>query len=245
MPDDLIAWAAGLYDGEGSASMYLPKRRKTARRQMQVSQGGVPGVQPAVLLRFREIVGAGSVTGPYGGDLYYWKTTRKDVMDEVARTLWPYLSEDKRAQFVTMTEKAHRPFSVRDLISRRDETERPWAAGLFDGEGSVWIARRPAYADWRGIAMELPQSTAIGTVPEALKRFRDIVGVGGIGGPRMQRNSWSRKPQYRWQTSGRHALSQVVRTLWPWLGPVNRARLREMRSILDADVVALIEASAA
>ena len=89
MPNDLIAWAAGLYDGDGSASMYVPRQRKTARRQMQVSQGGVPGIQPAVLVRFREIVREGNITGPYGGDLYYWKTMRKDAVDEIARTLWP------------------------------------------------------------------------------------------------------------------------------------------------------------
>jgi hypothetical protein len=61
----LVAWAAGLYDGEGSASMFMPQRRKTARRQMQVSQGGSVDSPPEVLLRFRDVVGFGNITGPY------------------------------------------------------------------------------------------------------------------------------------------------------------------------------------
>ena len=69
--DKLIAWAAGLHDGEGSASTYLPRNRLTRRRQMQVSQGGIPGQLPHVLVRFQTAVGGGgSITGPYRGYLY-------------------------------------------------------------------------------------------------------------------------------------------------------------------------------
>src|SRR5690349_21116993 len=103
-----FAWAAGLYDGEGSASMYMPRRRKTARRQMQVSQGGVVGALPEVLVRFHDIVGEGNVTGPYRGYLFYWKTTRKDAIDAIGASLWPFLSTEKRRQFETMTRAAGR-----------------------------------------------------------------------------------------------------------------------------------------
>jgi hypothetical protein len=77
----VLAWAAGLYDGEGSCSAYLPKDRRTYRRQMAVSQGGVPGQLPEVLTRFRAaVLGVGNITGPYRGYLYYWKTSRKDAL---------------------------------------------------------------------------------------------------------------------------------------------------------------------
>ena len=65
-----LAWAAGFFDGEGSASSWLPKRRMTRRRQMSASQGGVPGEYPLVLVRFRAATGGrGGITGPYRGYL--------------------------------------------------------------------------------------------------------------------------------------------------------------------------------
>lgn len=51
-----LAWAAGIYDGEGSASTYLPKQRKSRIRQMAVYQSG-DGAPPPLLLRFRAVVG--------------------------------------------------------------------------------------------------------------------------------------------------------------------------------------------
>jgi len=232
--DRLSAWAAGLFDGEGSASAYVPQRRKTARRQMQISQGG-GAAHPDVLVRFRAIVGEGNITGPYRGYLYYWKTTRKGAVDEIARRLWPYLSREKRRQLQSCAEATGRTYSeLRPL--RESETEIAWAAGLFDGEGSVWVTKdtrcRP---EWRGVAMEIAQSSR-GDIPETLERFHAIVGVGRISGPRLLGNPWSKLPQYRWQVSGRHKVSSVVRVLWPWLSAVKRSQLREMCPHLDPDL---------
>ena len=53
---------------------------------MAVSQGGLPGQTPTVLLRFKEIVRVGSITGPYDS-LYYWKITKKDDVDGVGAML--------------------------------------------------------------------------------------------------------------------------------------------------------------
>jgi hypothetical protein len=230
--EDLIAWAAGLYDGEGSASAYLPKDRKTHRRQMQVSQAGIIGRPPDVLARFREIVGVGNVTGPYRDYLYYWKTTRKDAIDEIVRALWPFLSAEKRRQFRAIDVLAKRPRKARPASIRRPRTEIAWAAGLFDGEGSMWIQRKPEYPKWRGVAMELPQSSANG-IPECLRRFQRVVGVGTIRGPLAPRNRWSKLPQYRWSANGRHVISRLVVALWPYLSPVARRRIRELADLLD------------
>ena len=203
---------------------------------MQVSQGGVVGEFPAVLVRFRGALGGiGSITGPYRGYLYYWKTTRKDAVDEIARRLWPYLSLEKRSQLQASAEATGRTYV--ELQSRRgSETEVAWAAGLFDGEGSVWVTMdhrcRP---EWRGVAMEIPQSSR-GDVPETLARFHAIVAVGQISGPRLIRNSWTKLPQYRWQVSGRHKVSAVVRVLWPWLSAVKREQISAMSEHLDPDL---------
>lgn len=240
MTDDVIAWAAGLFDGEGSSSMYLPKKRKTARRQIQVSQASDMG-HPVVLDEFREIVGVGNVTGPYRDSLYYWKTTRKDAIDQVALTLWPYLSLMKRDQFSAMTVKAGRELPTLPESVRAASSEIAWAAGLFDGEGSAWLVKDPERPEWRSVALEVPQSSADG-VPDVLLRFQLAVGAGAISGPRKQSNPWSRLPQYRWQLSGRHNVSAVVRTLWPHLRPVNRTRFLALRTGLDPELASIFDA---
>ena len=227
--DSGFAWAAGLYDGEGSASTYMPRKRKTARRQMQVSQAGVSGSPPEVLARFRRIVGEGNVTGPYRGYLFYWKTTRKDAIDEVARALWPYLSAEKRSQFENMTRAAGRsiPFWPREV--RRPKTELAWAAGLFDGEGSVL---RTGPVGHRYVSLELPQSSASG-VPSALIRFRVAVSAGFVNGPYPPRSPWSRLPQYRWSLGAVSEVGRVVAVLWPWLSDVKRDDVRHQLTRVD------------
>ena len=205
---------------------------------MQISQGGRAGSHPDVLLRFREIVGEGNITGPYRGYLFYWKTTRKDVIDQIALRLWPYLSEEKRAQFAAMTLAAGRdlPASLHSApIAAR--TQLAWAAGLFDGEGSIW-ASGPRGASWRSPAMEIAQSSSSG-IPETLRRFLGAVGVGSICGPHPPRSPWSRLPQYRSAVSGRHRTSVVVRVIWPWLGVVKREQILALRKWLDPDIAEL------
>jgi len=68
-----LAWAAGFFDAEGSISYHLPTNRKTHRANLDVSQSG-DGRAPAVLCRFRDVIGAGSIFGPYRGYIYYWRT---------------------------------------------------------------------------------------------------------------------------------------------------------------------------
>ncbi len=230
-----VAWAAGIFDGEGSTSTYLTKPNNIPRRQMAVSQGGVPGQKPSVLLRFKEIVRVGSITGPYDG-LYYWKITTKDDLDAVGSLLWRHLSRDKREQFAAAAVRMQRssPGPV-DEMSGRD-FEAPWAAGLFDGEGTFGAYAKPHMrSSWRGAHMSVPQASAM-DVPETLLRFRSAVGVGTVTGPRIVPSPWSRLPQYRWQANGRHVCSAAIKVIWPWPGPVKRAEIRAAMEHLDTGV---------
>src|SRR6266511_2937295 len=97
--DQDLAWAAGIFDCEGSTSTYVPKGSNKPRRQMAVRQGGLTGQVPMLLTRFKGIVGVGNVTGPYRNGLYYWKTAKPEAIDAVGATLWPSLSGEKRRQF--------------------------------------------------------------------------------------------------------------------------------------------------
>ncbi|HYK97076.1 MAG TPA: hypothetical protein VEU77_01665 [Candidatus Acidoferrales bacterium] len=209
--------------------MYLPQRRTTARRQMQVSQAGTAGSPPEVLLRFHQIVGAGNVTGPYRGYLFYWKTTRNDVIDAIALSLWPFLSAEKRRQFEAMTRAAGRELPIWPTAARQPAIEIAWTAGLFDSEGSVLLsgARGRPF-----VKMELPQASADG-VPETLERFRTALGAGFIGGPYPPRSPWSRLPQYRWSLGARSEVTRVLELMWPWLSTVKRAQAEAKRRVVN------------
>ena len=155
-----LAWAAGIFDGEGSSSTYLTKPNKIPRRQMAVSQGGLPGHTPAVLLRFKEIVRVGSITGPYDG-LYYWKITTKGDVDAVGALLWQYLSREKRQQFAAAATRMQRPVPGPLDDSAGRDSEAAWAAGLFDGEGTFGAYAKPHMpSSWRGAQMSVPQASA-------------------------------------------------------------------------------------
>jgi len=182
---------------------------------MQVSQGGVAGVPPEVLVRFHAIVGEGNITGPYRDYLFYWKTTRKDAIDAIFGDLWPYLSAEKRQQFEKMTLAAGRSLPALPQPVRSQPSEIAWAAGLFDGEGSMYISGRDS------TTLEVPQSSAVG-VPEVLVRFRAAVARGRINGPYPPRSPWSRLPQFRWTARSRAEISDVLNLLWPHLSLIKR-----------------------
>ncbi len=208
---------------------------------MQVSQGGVAGEFPVVLVRFREALrGVGGITGPYRGYLYYWKTTRNDVIDEVSQALWPFLSREKRAQLGKAAVEVGRAVPVVGTDAQSSELERAWAAGLFDGEGCVTVTGRRD-STWRGVQLYLSQSSAV-EAPDTIARFhRAVRGLGSLTGPHQPRSPWSRLPQYHWQTNGRHKVSAVIRLLWPWLSEVKRSQIRAASIHLDQDLLAEIE----
>src|SRR6266508_3156220 len=93
-----LAWAAGFFDGEGWANR--------ARRgvQSRINQSDNDGV-PHVLVRFRRVVGCGRIHGPVREDghqdLYYWDATSRGDVQAVAKAIWPWLGDVKRAEFET------------------------------------------------------------------------------------------------------------------------------------------------
>lgn len=92
-----LAWAAGLYDGEGSTTW-----GGTAGAQMLVSQS-----DPEVLHRFRAAVGVGKVYGPYSAGCrdgfkrkpkWMYKIDGFANVQAVVALLWRKLGTPKRRQ---------------------------------------------------------------------------------------------------------------------------------------------------
>ncbi len=94
------AWAAGLWDGEG-CTMQGGTQNNTYAIQMAMSQSSKTGV-PDVLRKFRRIVGAGNITGPYyrpqRNPIYRWTISQKNEVRRILRLLWPFLGTRKRRQ---------------------------------------------------------------------------------------------------------------------------------------------------
>lgn len=109
-PDELRAWAAGLFDGDGST--YFAKHRTHAgylRAEAAITQSSRDG-PPDVLVRFIGVgAGVGHIYGPYGGDessepVYRYKAQRLQDVDLVTLTIWPWLGTVKRAQATSVIE---------------------------------------------------------------------------------------------------------------------------------------------
>jgi len=178
------------------------------RPTLDVSQRG-EGTAPAVLVHFREIVGGGSVFGPYRGYLYYWRTHDTGVITAVVGLLWPWLGAERREQIratlravpaLWCAETLGEIWDAHQAMSTTAEEARAWAGGFFEGDGSIGAyaararpTRRPT------LSASISQASTSG-VPTCLGRFHDVVRIGHIRGPIAPRG-WSRLPQYRWEAN--------------------------------------------
>jgi len=102
-PDEMLAWAAGLFDGDGSTCFAKHKSHAGyVRAEMSLTQSSRSG-EPEVLLRFCDLVGGGRIGGPYGGNekwepVYRWKAHRLSEIEAITQMLWPSLGVVKRGQ---------------------------------------------------------------------------------------------------------------------------------------------------
>jgi hypothetical protein len=88
-----LAWAAGLFDGEGCVRF----RRGARGRGLTCSVGQK---DREVLDRFHRAVGVGSIYHERRSDgIYVWQVGARDHVHRVMWLLWPWLSSLKRQQF--------------------------------------------------------------------------------------------------------------------------------------------------
>jgi hypothetical protein len=228
MNTDELAWAAGFFDAEGTASSSQRQHRPSRERQMAVYQGG-RDESPEALLRFQRAVGGrGNISGPYRERLFHWTTKKHAAFDEVMTMLWPWLSESKRVQLQRATEGAGRLMPLgcegTTLAPQPSRTaELAWVAGFFDGEGYIGAN---GVSGRRTIEISIAQASA-GELPTTLSRVALVMGVGSLRGPRMLPNPWSKLPQYVWCANAFEDVQFATAMLWRWLGPVKRLQARE------------------
>lgn len=102
-PIDTVAWAAGLFDAEGSTS--LSSHRSHAGYKMieaAVTQGSSGG-QPGELIRLRRVAALGTIYGPYAQEganqpVFRWRAYARDDARRAIHLLQPWLGDVKRKQ---------------------------------------------------------------------------------------------------------------------------------------------------
>jgi hypothetical protein len=221
-----LAWAAGVFDGDGTVSGYPRKPGHSRAVQVTVYQATTP-----VLERFRDVVGGhGGIYGPYRGRLYHWTTKRLEAVAAVCEQLWPALSIEKRQQFELAVRGRPDLASLVDLLRGAESmgvatgtrlSELAWAAGFFDAEGSISTSTSGPPS------LEVPQAEVDGKPSSSLLRFQAALGRGRISGPRVVPSAWSKLPQYRWQAGSFEDVQFVASGLWTWLGGEKRADLSD------------------
>jgi len=95
-----LAWAAGLWDGEGSAGCYFGRSNVKGYLQATLAQN-----DPEVLYRFRDAVGGGAIYRKLFA--FQWHISRYHDVVELALRLNPHLGTVKREQFARAISEYH------------------------------------------------------------------------------------------------------------------------------------------
>jgi hypothetical protein len=109
-----VAWAAGLFEGEGC----IHADRKLGRIRLRFT---VTSTDLDVLERFEQAVGCGSISGPYWQPkstkpTYSWKARKPDDVRHLSALLRPYLGQRRLARLEELESEQR---SQRPIVGRR------------------------------------------------------------------------------------------------------------------------------
>ncbi len=241
---ELLAWAAGFFDGEGSTiAKGTAARPHYHQLQLSVPQSGGPQF-PEVLDRFQQAaLGTGRRDGPNKDGVWTWRARGRADAESTLALMWPYLGVVKREQANTAVEKVTAQFESGRVRRGRDRfvpefiphpavstrptgenlVERAWAAGFLDAEGWFGVvrgAKRKRGPDWLRIRVSAPQHSADGNVPEVLLRLQRAMGAGRI-------EVHGESDDFKWVAEGRASVLCVLELVQTWLGSVKLAQAEE------------------
>ena len=93
---------------------------------------------------------------------------------------------------------------------------RAWAAGLFEGEGSIYINKTPGRLrkDGSRPVYYYPVLAVAMSDEDVIRKFHRIVGLGVVNGPYELREG--NKPMWYWRAQGKQAY-QVMKWMLPYL----------------------------
>lgn len=227
-----LAWAAGFWDGEGSTYLVRSRDRAASYAHARLNQASRIG-PPEVLLRFQRVVGLGDVRGPVLEEgkepLYRWEVANRADVIRTLMSLHPWLGIVKRDQFAQVLGLQASETAAPHVASLTESLA--WAAGFFDGEGSVYLAKHRTHSGYVRLEAAITQSHG-GGPPPVLTDFQSILGVGRVRGPYPA--PAGHLPVYRWKAHRRPQIEDLIERLWPWLGNVKRDQAKRAITLVAA-----------
>ncbi len=110
--------------------------------------------------------------------------------------------------------------------------ELAWAAGFFDGEGSVTVHRKSNRRGERDGRMDL-RISIMQCDPRPLQRFLDAVGsVKSVRGPYQRNRGRNERDVYCIEWSGTKAYP-VLEKIWPYLSEPKKEQSHRVFDLLD------------
>jgi hypothetical protein len=97
-----------------------------------------------------------------------------------------------------------------------------WLAGLFEGEGSVWITYRKDGTPRVHCRITM-------TDEDVIRKAHDIAGVGNVHGPYIKEEH---KPKWEWLVGRREDITSILTRLLPYMGERRTAKMQECLAIL-------------
>lgn len=107
-----------------------------------------------------------------------------------------------------------------------------WAAGIFEGEGSIYVATKGKY--------KYPRLQVKMSDEDIVIRFRNAVECGKIYEHKGKKPSYY-KTQHYWQLTNLDEVKKVISLFWEFLGPRRRRKAEELGI---APMVELVDTSA-
>lgn len=228
-----LAWAAGFWDGEGWANLVRYGRGDALRPMARVNQADAASI-PQVLVRFHRVIGFGRISGPHIEEgrepIYRWVASSADNVRRLFELIGPWLGVVKRRQFETACSGSVARIPWASLAPAE---RTAWAAGLFDGEGSVYLAKHQSHAGYVVLEAAISQSGWEGA-PEVLERFLDFCGSGKIYGPYPNGDGYP--PVYRWKAHRRAQVEALIHALGQQLGDVKQEQAKNAIAAVSAQL---------
>lgn len=174
-----------------------------------------------VVRQFHKAVGVGTFTGPYQPSqhrkpIWYWKLSAWTHLEELLKAFTPCLGARRagkaRKLLADPSLQPHassHPLPIFPTLNPADlETLVAWAAGVFEGEGTIEHYRRGTSTE-RGLTIAM-------TDEDVVRKFRSVVNCGEVSGPRDQ--GPGNKPIWKWRVRRHKDLTSVLDSFLPYLG---------------------------